>query len=113
MQIELTKGQVAEIDECDGDLSKLSWCAVENKKGYQFYARRRLEGNRQIGLHRLIFERVLGRPLQRNEIVDHIDGNGLNNRRNNLRVIDHRQNMINIHKRHHGIIRSRQLSLIL
>ncbi|MEI6103134.1 MAG: HNH endonuclease [Methanothrix sp.] len=111
MQIQLTKDKIAEIDECDGDLAKSSWFAVENKRGYQFYARRRIEGNKQIGMHRLIFERIVGRPLQRNELVDHIDGNGLNDKRTNLRIIDHRMNMKNMHGRHHGMMRSKQLSL--
>ena len=111
MQIELTKGYFTEIDDCDEDLAKLNWCAVENKTRYQVYARKKLAGNKQISLHRMIFERILGRSLERNELIDHIDGNSLNNRRNNLRIVDHRHNMKNMRGRRHGIIRSKQLIL--
>lgn len=36
--------------------------------------------------HRIIAERVLGRPLVRNEVVHHIDGNKRNNAPENIRV---------------------------
>jgi hypothetical protein len=37
--------------------------------------------------HRLVMERILGRPLARNEVVHHIDGNKQNNLPENLRVL--------------------------
>jgi hypothetical protein len=37
--------------------------------------------------HRVIAEQMLGRPLQRNEIVHHIDGNKHNNEPSNLQVM--------------------------
>lgn len=112
MRIQLTKGYFTEVDDCDNDLAELNWCAVENKTRYQVYARRKLAGNKQISLHRTILERILGRSLERKELVDHIDGNSLNNHRNNLRVVDHRHNMKNIHGRRHGAMKSKQLSLM-
>ena len=48
-----------------------------------------------IKMHSLI----LG--MNKGEIVDHIDGNGLNNCKNNLRVVTNRQNCANHHNRKH------------
>jgi hypothetical protein len=57
------------------------------------------EGNKWLGampkMHRLILSRMLGRPLQRSEYVDHINGNGLDNRRTNLRLSTASQNARN------------------
>jgi hypothetical protein len=46
-------------------------------------------------LHRIVMGRVLGRELSRAEKVDHINGDGLDNRRSNLRVVTHSQNLAN------------------
>ena len=50
-------------------------------------------------LHRLIMERVIGRCLESDERVDHIDQNGLNNTRENLRIVTAHQNAFNQPKR--------------
>jgi len=49
-------------------------------------------------LHRLIMSRILGRPLQKKEYIDHINGNGLDNRRDNLRIATQSQNIANSKK---------------
>jgi hypothetical protein len=46
-------------------------------------------------IHRIIMERVLGRPLKRIEYVDHINTDPLDNRRENLRVASAMQNQAN------------------
>jgi len=64
------------------------------------YARRRNPAPPpdKINLHRLILERKLGRPLADDEVSDHIDGNRLNNRRENLRAVTQQQNQQNVHR---------------
>lgn len=62
-----------------------------------FYAKRPFKDasgkHRHMPMHREIMARVVGRPLLRHEHIDHIDCDGLNNRRDNLRIVTHRQNM--------------------
>ena len=101
MLIELTRGKHTVIDAADVDLAGRSWHAVPGHRSvgnYTFYAARR-KGSKHITLHREILERILGRRLQEGEECDHIDGNGLNNRRSNLRLVDHRRNIRNSHNR--------------
>jgi hypothetical protein len=118
MLIELTRGKSTIIDAVDVDLAGRSWhavpghCSVGN---YTFYAARR-KGTKRITLHREILERLLGRRLQDGEECDHIDGNGLNNRRCNLRLVDHRRNTRNSHNRQkatNAAERQRQLRLLM
>lgn len=96
IQIPLTKGYFATIDKEDEDLLQYKWCAVV--KGKRIYAKRDalINGKRiSIYLHRAISEKFLVLKQLKNERIDHIDGNGLNNVRSNLRVCTHSQNMMN------------------
>jgi hypothetical protein len=87
-QIELSQDKVAIVDDGDFErLKKLHWSAVKNKK--TFYAMRKDEQNKTILMHRLIMDAPA--DLQ----VDHINGNGLDNRRANLRLVTPRKNTIN------------------
>jgi hypothetical protein len=87
MMIELTQGYHAEIDFSDWwKVQGHKWFAV--KRHETWYAETRIN-DRNIGMHRLI------KPGDR---VDHRDGNGLNNRWNNLRFATHRQNTINAYR---------------
>lgn len=84
--IELSRGMVALVDAADFDwLSQWSWCAVPASDGGTFYAQR--SGNRRM--HNAIM------LPQRGQLVDHINRNGLDNRRSNLRLCSFRQNMAN------------------
>ena len=88
--IPLDKGKVAIIDESDyEEMSKYTWYAFSHRNNTH-YAASRTGGGHRNGvfhlMHRLIAVRVLGRELRRDEIVHHIDGNPLNNRKSNLLV---------------------------
>jgi len=61
------------------------------------YARNGFRDHPQL-MHRVILERVLGRGLSTNEHVDHIDGDGLNNMRSNLRLASISDNTANSNK---------------
>jgi hypothetical protein len=96
--IPLTKGYVAIIDEIDSDLIAFNWCALGNNAPSLVYAQRRSKAagiDESILIHRVILGRMIGRPLLESELVDHVDRNGLNCRRSNLRIANSSQNQIN------------------
>ena len=88
--IELTQGKVSVIDDSDYILlKKYSWSY--HKDGY---AHSKIVWNgkpRMILMHRLIMGIVDNPKL----MTDHIDMDGLNNKRSNLRVCNHTQNGYN------------------
>lgn len=94
IQLLLTKEQVSVIDEIDAELAVSNWCASHSPTTY-YVLRHVPDGHGVIALHRVILARMLGRELLPTEFVDHIDGNGLNNRRSNLRLATKSQNMMN------------------
>ena len=90
-QIHLTKNKIAIVDDEDFDyLSKWKWCYTN--KGYAFRSQKRSEtGSKKrkgVYLHR----QLMGNPSQQ---VDHINGDTLDNRKANLRLANHSENMRN------------------
>ena len=89
--IELTQGHIAIIDDDDFErVSQYKWCSHE-RRGTPAAKRRRKDGKNET-LHRFI----LGLEHGDGEIVDHINGNGLDNRKENLRLCTNQQNLRNV-----------------
>lgn len=87
-QIPLSKGSVALVDDADYDsMIRHSWHLQTSGTSDRLYAR---NGNRQM-MHRLILGLNPGDVRE----ADHIDGDGLNNQRSNLRVVTHSENLRN------------------
>lgn len=92
--IPLTKGMMAVIDDEDYEMvSKFKWHFTKVKGHSVGYAVRAVRENgkriKTMPMHKMI--------MGHSDDVecDHIDGNGLNNRRSNLRVCTHAENLRN------------------
>lgn len=76
-----------QIDESDwAEISQFKWYTVKRKGSHTRYAQTSING-RLITMHRFLMEAGKG------DEIDHIDGNGLNNTRANLRFATHSQNI--------------------
>lgn len=82
MRLELTQGQWAEVDDEDRWVARYSWRARPRyQKSGGFYAITTID-KKTVYLHRLVMKAGAG------DIVDHLDGDGLNCRRSNMRLTD-------------------------
>jgi AP2 domain len=100
MTITLSNGGSAKIDRTDYDLiSPFKWCSVKGRKTLYAAAHKTVAlGGRGelILMHRLI----LG--ARRGEIIDHVDDNGLNNTRKNIRILSNSLNILRQGTRPHS-----------
>ena len=96
-RIPLTRGMFAIVDPDDYEhLSKFNWHVVDGKETYYAVRIGRKNEKRKgknIWMHRTILN------LNDDQICDHKNHNGLDNRRANLRPVTHSQNMQNRPKR--------------
>jgi hypothetical protein len=95
--VELASGRgVALVDDADYEkVAQYSWYFAD---GYarvtRYLGGGRKNGRRQtIGMHRLVMD------AQPGQMIDHIDGDGLNNQRSNLRFCTMSQNQANSRRR--------------
>jgi len=92
-KITLTQGKHAIVDDEDfKELNRHKWCA--NKFGHSFYACRgmydpKTQKTKTILMHRVILDAPTG------TICDHVNRNGLDNRKTNLRFCTKEQNSHN------------------
>lgn len=92
-EIKLTQGYVALVDDEDYEMANFfSWHIMKRKTNMYAGAQAcRTNGkNKMITLHSIILPNI-----QVGNEIDHIDGNGLNCQKSNLRIVTHIQNMQN------------------
>jgi hypothetical protein len=87
----LSQGFITVVDDQDYDyLIKWNWYVLKTAYGRNFYAIAydKNAKNRIVYMHRIIMK------PESKLVVDHIDGDGLNNLRSNLRICTQRENAI-------------------
>jgi len=97
--ISLTKGYTTAVDDEDFQwLSTWKWHVIELKK--KVYARTYIAGeNRHMYMHRLL----MCHPKEMD--VDHVNGDGLDNRKENIQVVSRKE-----HRIIHGFFQRRRCS---
>jgi len=88
-KISTTKGFTALVDNEDYPiLSRYKWYAHSNKRGHVYPRTWTGKGGQRMFMHAMILGEYKG-------IVDHINGNGLDNRKANLRIATYSENGAN------------------
>ncbi|MCK9599485.1 MAG: HNH endonuclease [Sphaerochaeta sp.] len=90
-EIPLSRGLVALVDDEDYEwLGRWKWSIMEVAGG-KFYAARQVRGDKVVCI--LMHRVIVNTPIDMH--TDHVDGNGLNNQRANLRICTPSQNQAN------------------
>lgn len=94
--IPITKGQFAIVDDEDYEwLNQWRWHASKQKGIDKWRAARTVFPNGKYGVRVTILMHRQITGAQHGQLVDHWDGNPLNNQRSNLRLCNHQQNTTN------------------
>lgn len=100
-QIKLSQGKIALVDDIDFErLNRWKWCArkCQFKNRTVWYAMRTDYINGKLQQRTVYLHKEVAKTMGLKE-VDHRDGDGLNNQRQNLRPVTRQQNMHNGFKR--------------
>ncbi len=93
--ISLPGGEEAIIDASDADKCALhTWYCLRISRSSTVYVQAPIRSSKQKWSTLLLHHLILGRPPKGKE-VDHVNGNGLDNRKVNLRFCSRSQNMAN------------------
>lgn len=92
IEIPLTRGYVAIIDDEDAHWASKHWHAVVTPQG-KVYAASSFGGPKGARVRRKLHQVIMNPPT--GLVVDHIDGDTMNNRRSNLRVVTNAVNVRN------------------
>ena len=86
--VSLNSGKLALVDDSDFQKVHLySWRELHSGSGKTIYAQSQTDNRRSVLMHRMIMNPVPGL------VVDHINNNGLDNQRKNLRCITITENL--------------------
>lgn len=98
--IELSRGKSAMVDDEDYDYL-LSFGAWYAGKDYPQRINKRVKPNKTLLMHRIVWERHNG-PVPDGLMIDHKNGDGYNVTKDNLRLANPRQNVLNSKTRSHN-----------
>lgn len=93
-KIPLSKGKFALVDDEDFEfVNQWKWYFFQRPGSNTYYAKTRMNTGykiyKNVFMHRLIMK------VSKSLHIDHINGDGFDNRKSNLRVVTHHENMLN------------------